>query len=31
MQKMRIRFLMRAYGVTESQAHALCVLIWGAV
>jgi hypothetical protein len=30
MQRLRTRFLMRAYGVTEAQAQALCTLIWGA-
>ena len=29
MQKLRIRYLMRVYGVSERQAHALCALIWG--
>ena len=31
MQKLRIRFLMRAHGLTEAQANALAALIWGAV
>ena len=29
MRRLQIRFLMRAHGLTEAQAHALAVLIWG--
>jgi len=29
MTRLQIRFLMSRYGLTESQAHALCALIWG--
>lgn len=29
MQKLRIRFLMRAHALTESQANAIATLIWG--
>ena len=31
MARLQVAFLMRAHGLTESQAHALAVLIWGAV
>jgi len=31
MNRLQITFLMRAHGLTEAQAHALAVLIWGAV
>lgn len=30
MNRLQIAFLMRAHGLTESQAHALAALIWGA-
>lgn len=29
MTKLQIAFLMRVHGLTEAQAHALAVLIWG--
>lgn len=30
MRQLQIAFLMRAHGLTEAQAQALAVLIWGA-
>jgi hypothetical protein len=30
MRQLQIRLLMRAHGLTEAQASALCALIWGA-
>jgi len=30
MNALQISFLMRAHGLTEAQAHAMAVLIWGA-
>ena len=30
MHKLRIRFLMRVYGMTEAQANSIATLIWGA-
>lgn len=30
MKKLQITFLMHAHGLTEAQAQALAVLIWGA-
>lgn len=30
MNKMQILYLRRLHGLTEAQAHALAVLIWGA-
>lgn len=30
MKRLQIAFLMRAHGLTEAQANALAVLIWGA-
>jgi len=30
MTRLQILYLRRFYGLTESQAHALSVLIWGA-
>ncbi len=29
MRQLQIRLLMRAHGLTEAQASALCALIWG--
>lgn len=31
MTRLQIAFLMRVHGLTEAQANALAVLIWGAV
>jgi hypothetical protein len=31
MHKLRIRLLMRLYGLTEAQANSIAALIWGAV
>lgn len=31
MRHLQIKFLMRAYGLTEAQAQAIAALIWGAV
>lgn len=31
MNRLQIAFLMRAHGLTEAQANALAVLIWGVV
>lgn len=30
MKKLKIKFLMRVYGLTEAQASALAFMIWGA-
>ena len=30
MKQLQIRYLMRAHGLTESQAQAICALVWGA-
>lgn len=30
MNRLQISFLMRVHGLTEAQAHALAVLVWGA-
>lgn len=30
MRQLQIRFLMRVHGMTEAQANALAVVIWGA-
>lgn len=30
MRQIQIRLLIRAHGLTEAQASALCALIWGA-
>jgi len=30
MTRLQVKFLMRLHGVTEAQAQALAVLIWGA-
>lgn len=29
MKKLQVKLLMRAHGITEAQANALAVLIWG--
>lgn len=29
MTHLQIRFLMRAHGLTKTQAQAICALIWG--
>jgi hypothetical protein len=31
LNRLQIRYLRRLHGVTEAQAHALAVLIWGAL
>jgi hypothetical protein len=31
MNRLQIRFLMRVHGLTEAQANALAILIWGAM